>query len=151
MIFLSKRSYSLWWERKTESLISNISFIKDGVSQQTSRMAALRGVTKMLNFGVWTVSRVERRWRADSNSRGGGGKRQRLLYYILLVLQTRLIKIVYLLDQEWIIGLIYAGKSLEQTPKSDAVVKHQRRFVAYTNISHVHVVVLHHPTLPLFT
>ena len=49
---------------------------------QTSSMAALRGVTKTLNFGVWTVSRVERRWRADSISiqqerereKGGGGR-----------------------------------------------------------------------------
>ena len=121
-------------------------FIKNGVSQQTSRMAALRGVTKMLNFGVWTVSRVERRWRADSNSRGGGGRKETetsiLLYSWLYKLQ-----IVYLLDQEWIIGLILlCGKSLEQKPKSDAVVKHQRKFVAHTNISHVHVVVLHHAT-----
>ena len=36
---------------------------------RTSSMVALRGVTRTLNLEVWTVSREESRWKADSTSK----------------------------------------------------------------------------------
>ena len=143
MIFLSKRSYSLWWERKTESLISNISSRMESVNKPPEWLP-LEGSPR-----CWTLEygrSVEWKDAGEQTQILERGRKETetslLLYSWLYKLQ-----IVYLLDQEWIIGLILlCGKSLEQKPKSDAVVKHQRRFVAYTNISHVHVVVLHHAT-----
>ena len=65
--FFSAREAIPWESERKEGAWSTTNKYVPNQSQ-TSKIAALKGVTKTLNFGVWTVSRVERRSRADSIS-----------------------------------------------------------------------------------